>query len=184
MSISLPGFSAPAAGFEAPLAMLSACHTRVQRQCDTLMRLVPHLDTHGADPSAQQAAQAVLRYFDTAARHHHEDEEQDLFPALIESMAGSDAVCLREIIDALCAEHRLLERRWALLREPLLRIADGTATPLDAVDVPGFVVLYAQHIAREEDTLLPMAARLLDADALARMGLTMRARRGVALDQP
>lgn len=42
-----------------------------------------------------------MRYFDTAARHH-EDEEQDLFPALLESMAGSDAVCLRELTASLC----------------------------------------------------------------------------------
>ena len=47
-----------------------------------------------------------MRDFDTSARHHHDDEERDLFPALIESMAGSDAVCLRELTAALTAEHR------------------------------------------------------------------------------
>jgi hypothetical protein len=38
-----------------------------------------------------------MRYFDVAARQHHEDEEQDLYPALLESMAGSDAICLRQV---------------------------------------------------------------------------------------
>jgi hypothetical protein len=52
-----------------------------QTACETLLRLVTHLQTHGADRPAQEAASAVMRYFDTAARHHHEDEEQDLFPA-------------------------------------------------------------------------------------------------------
>lgn len=97
MDITLPGHSAPAVGFEVPLEMLAACHLRVQDQCSTLLRLVTHIAAHGPDRPAQEAATAVMRYFDTSARHHHDDEERDLFPALIESMAGSDAVCLREL---------------------------------------------------------------------------------------
>jgi hemerythrin-like domain-containing protein len=180
MPLTLPGHSAPAAGFEVPLEMLAACHGRVQHQCDTLQRLVTHLQTHGADRPAQEAARAVMRYFDTAARHHHEDEEQDLFPALLASMAGSDAVCLRDLTTALCSEHRLLEQRWAALRQQLAQIAEGRAGALDA-GVPGFVQLYADHIAREEAQLLPMAARLLSDADLDRIGLAMRTRRGVSL---
>jgi hypothetical protein len=106
MNIALPGHHWPAAGFEVPLEMLATCHGRVQHQCETLLRLLPHVQAHGADRPAQEAAGAVLRCFDTAARHHHEDEEQDLFPALLDSMAGSDAVCIRALTAALCADHR------------------------------------------------------------------------------
>jgi hemerythrin-like domain-containing protein len=180
MALSLPGHSAPAVGFEVPLEMLAACHGRVQHQCDTLLRLVTHLQTHGADRPAQEAAGAVMRYFDTAARHHHEDEEQDLFPALLEAMAGSDAVCVRDLTQALCGEHRLLERRWAALRQRLSHVAAGDASAMADADIPGFVQLYARHIAREEAELLPMAARLLSDAELDRVGLAMRARRGVA----
>ena len=83
MTNTFPGHSASAAGFEVPLEMLAACHLRVQSQCATLLRLVPHMAAHGSDRPAQEAAAAVMRYFDTSARHHHEDEEQDLFPALL-----------------------------------------------------------------------------------------------------
>jgi hemerythrin-like domain-containing protein len=179
MALTLPGHSAPAVGFEVPLEMLAACHGRVQHQCETLLRLVLHLQTHGADRPAQEAASAVMRYFDTAARHHHEDEEQDLFPALLESMAGSDAVCLRELTASLCSDHRLLEQRWASLRQRLLQVAEGAASTLADADIPGFVRLYEQHIAREEAELLPMATRLLSDVELDRIGLAMRSRRGV-----
>jgi hemerythrin-like domain-containing protein len=179
MALTLPGHSAPAVGFEVPLEMLSACHGRVQHQCETLMRLVAHMQTHGADRLAQEAASAVMRYFDTAARHHHDDEELDLFPALLGSMAGSDAVCLRELTASLCSDHRRLEVRWATLRQRLLQVTEGAASTLAAADVPGFVQLYEQHIAREEAELLPMAARLLSDAELDRIGLAMRARRGV-----
>jgi len=177
MALNLPGHSAPAVGFEVPLEMLAACHGRVQHQCETLLRLVTHLETHGADRAAQEAASAVMRYFDTAARHHHEDEEQDLFPALLESMAGSDAVCLRDLTASLCGDHRRLEQRWAALRHRLLEVAEGAASTLKHADIPGFVQLYEQHIAREEAELLPLAARLLSDAELDRIGVAMRHRR-------
>ena len=107
------------------------------------------------------AATSVMRYFDISAKHHHADEEEDLFPALIESMAGSDAVCLREMIDGLTAEHRTLEVAWRRLRNVLDRIAAGESAPLASDLVEALVRLYERHIEREENELLPMAARLL-----------------------
>jgi hemerythrin-like domain-containing protein len=172
--------SAPAAGFEVPLEMLAACHQRVQTQCATLQRLVPHMAAHGADPQAREAAAAVMRYFDTAARHHHQDEEIDLFPALIDSMAGSDAVCLRDLIAALRADHRALEAHWRSLRRLLEQVALGAVSTLPLDEVQAFVSLYERHIAREEAELLPMAARLLSEAELDRIGLAMRTRRGLA----
>lgn len=180
MSITLPGHHAPAAGFEVPLEMLAACHGRVQAQCSTLQRLLPHLAAHGADNAAREAATAVMRYFDTAAVHHHADEEQDLFPALLEAMAGSDAVCIRDLTRSLASEHRLLEAHWQRLRAALAAVAAGDPGPLAPALVQHFTALYADHIAREEAELLPMAARLLDDATLDRVGLAMRQRRGVA----
>jgi len=159
--------------------MLSACHARIERQCATLRRLVPHLAAHGADDEARTAAANVLRYFDSAAKHHHDDEEKDLFPALIESMAGSDAVCLRDLTDALSADHRALDAAWQRVRASLARIAAGTSASLPGNDVEVLVNRYQQHIEREEKELLPMAARLLADDELARIGKAMRERRGI-----
>jgi len=159
--------------------MLAACHHRVESQCETLARLVPHVATHGSDENARVAAAAVLRYFDTAAVHHHADEEVDLFPALIESMAGSDAVCIQSLVASLQADHRTLESLWRRLRPALQKIAAGEAQPLLADDVTPLVDLYALHMAREEAELLPMAARLLNDTALDEVGRAMRARRGI-----
>ena len=179
MTSDVPGYSAPGAGFEVPLEMLHACHSRIERQCATLQRLVPHLAQHGADSEARTAAAGVMRYFDTAARDHHADEEQDLFPALIESMAGSDAVCLRELTASLASEHRKLEACWQRVRAALERIVAGEPVSLAGLDVQALVELYARHIEREESELLPMAARLLDVEALDRVGRAMRERRGL-----
>jgi hemerythrin-like domain-containing protein len=181
MSIVISGHSSPATGFEVPLEMLSACHFRIERQCATLRRLVPHLASHGADVQARTAAANVMRYFDTSAKHHHDDEEEDLFPALIESMAGSDPVCLRELTEGLTAEHRELEAQWRRVRAVLERVVAGDSVSLASEDVEALVGLYERHIEREEHELLPMAARLLSDDDLERVGRAMRKRRGIDL---
>ena len=179
MTTRIPGFAAPTVGTEAPLEMLSACHGRIEAQCATLRRLLPHLLSHGVDDAARTGASRVMRYFDTATRQHHADEEDDLFPALIESMAGSDAICLREIIDGLKADHRALEACWRHLRGTLERIAAGEQVSLVVDDVEALAVRYERHIEREEKELLPMAARLLSDEELARVGRAMRARRRI-----
>lgn len=163
--------------------MLSACHGRVEHQCDTLLRLLPHLARHGADAQAREAVQSIARYFDVAAAHHHADEEQDLFPALLEAMAGSDAVCIRSLTDALVQDHATLGAQWAALKAALQRRMEAGTGPgcSDALtqQTRQFVNGYRQHIEREETELLPMAQRLLDDAQLSRIGQAMRQRRGV-----
>lgn len=181
-SLQFPGHQAPAVGFEVPLEMLSACHGRIDNQCATLRRLLQHVQSHGVDESARVAARAVIRYFETAARLHHADEEQNLFPALIESMAGSDAICIRELTEGLIAQHRQLEAQWQRVHAALRRLSDDSdATALQASDVEALIGLYEQHIALEERELLPMAARLLSDASLEAVGRAMRERRGIDL---
>jgi hemerythrin-like domain-containing protein len=180
MSRNIPGQFPPTVGFEAPLEMLSACHGRIEDQCATLRRLQAHLADHGSDEQARAAAWALIRYFDLSAQQHHHDEEQDLSPALVESIAGSDPMCLRELTWGLTAEHRELEGKWRHLRSVLTRVVEGERASLPPAEVEAFAGLYARHIKREEQELLPMAARLLCDDDLERIGRAMRERRGIA----
>jgi hemerythrin-like domain-containing protein len=174
-----PGFETPAAGFEAPLEMLSACHGRVERQCQTLQRLVPHLAAHGPDRAAGEAAQNVMRYFDTSAAHHHADEEEDLFPALLQKASGGELLPLRELVAALQAQHRELEQAWGAVRRQLESVCRGTLRALDAGEVGQLVELYRSHIEREDAELLPLAARILGTAELDGVGRAMRLRRGI-----
>lgn len=175
----LPGFNSPAVGPEDPMAMLSACHERVQRQCRTLNRLSAHVQQHGSDAQAAEAAQAVLRYFEQAAVNHHADEEKDLFPLLLEAVAGSDAVCIQDLTRELVTQHRQLEQRWQTLRPTLTQIAQGHPAALDSAQVQAFEQAYQAHIDIEETELIPMAQRLLSEAQLEALGLSMSRRRGL-----
>ena len=177
--IAFPGFSAPAASFEVPLEMLSACHGRVEAQCQTMLRLVPHLAANGPDQAAREAAQNIMRYFDTAAKHHHADEEEDLFPALLRVAPQSERAYLTGLIDALLAQHRELELAWGQVRRKLEGLLLGAKPDLGMDEVERMVGLYRVHIAREEEQLLPLAAHLLEHAELDAVGRAMRLRRGI-----
>ena len=163
--------------------MLSSCHGRMRNQCATLLRIRAHAATEGADSAAASAARAVIRFFDTAARDHHEDEEKDLFPALIESMAGSDPICVRELIDSLTSEHLELERLWSTVRPWLAAVETRGAVLPEAAEIDSFVELHERHAAREDRELLPMAERLLGTNELEQIGRSMRRRRGIGDEQ-
>lgn len=175
----LPGFGASAPGFDEPLEMLAACHGRIEAQLRTLERLVAHLATHGADAAARGAAQAVMRYFDSAGVRHHEDEEEDLFPALRAHVGAHGATALVATLDALQREHSDLSAAYAALRARLVGVGEGAAAYLDAAEVESFARLYRDHIGREARDVLPFAARVLGADERAALGARMAARRGV-----
>jgi hemerythrin-like domain-containing protein len=179
MTSNFPGMPNVDAGFEAPLEMLAACHDRIRSRCSTLLRLRSHVAECGTDVEARTAAQGVIRYFDTSALDHHEDEEQDLFPALLEAMAGSDPVCIRELTESLADDHRELARLWTSVRVWLVAIERGETPLPDAGNIESFVDLYERHAGREEQELFPMATRLLGDEELDRIGRSMRLRRGI-----
>jgi hemerythrin-like domain-containing protein len=177
-STSLPGFGAPAVGFEQPFEMLEACHERVNRTLDLLRRLMAHIDTNGHDTSSRSAAADVLRYFDIAAPLHHEDEEIHVFPAL----AGSTDATVRAAIATLQRDHERMATCWTSLRGALVQWSDDAAAP--AIDdatrqaAGDFIGIYAAHIETEESLVYPAARRCFDAAGLARIGTEMQGRRG------
>lgn len=173
----VPGFSAPAVGFEQPFAMLEACHERVQRTLDLLGRLRAHVREHGADDDARHAARDVLRYFDMAAPLHHQDEELHVFPLLLDQ-APPD---VRALVERLQEDHVAMTSDWAAARGCLQALLDGAAHAFSTVDeaaLDRFVGRYGEHIAAEEALVYPSAAALLSPESLAAMGREMATRRG------
>lgn len=177
--VPLPGFGAPAVGFETPFEMLHACHERVQRTLALQARLCEHLQRKGCDASAQGAARDVLRYFDLAAPLHHEDEERHVFPAL---RSSTDAA-LHAAVERLQGEHAAMAERWTLARAALLALADGRIAQFSEdqhAALAAFAAGYAEHIELEETLVYPAARAAMDAAALQAMAEDMRRRRGAS----
>lgn len=182
MANSLLGAAAPA--FDEPLAMLDACHGRIQAQLHTLRRLAAWLPQHGVDEQAAQAVTAVLRYFTVAAPHHHDDEEKDVLPALLwaaEGASAEDREAVRNVVARILREHGEMEvaRKAMIIR--LQGLLEQRWRELPVAEVEGFAGLYERHIVLETEQLLPLAGRLLPAEVQAELGRAMAGRRGAEL---
>jgi hypothetical protein len=185
-SVMLPGVHSPAAGFEAPFAMLDACHDRVRRTLGLLGRLVEHLGTNGADESARSAARDVLRYFDQAAPAHHEDEERHVLPVLrrLGEAGGEGRPELLRLAERLHADHERMAAAWVQARPSLAALGLGEPWQTGEAEAcaahwRAFAALYEDHLVAEDTVAFPAAAGQCDAATRHAMGQEMAARRGV-----
>lgn len=163
------------------MALLLACHDKVRRFAQLLLRLQDHLAQHGCDGHARDAAQSVLRYFDVAAPLHHADEDEDLYPAL---QALGD-LGLNTRIQALSKEHDELTNLWGAVSPQLRQLAcmeadmatgQSVGKVLPDALVHRFATRYVAHAAAEESDVYPAAQRL-SVETLARIAEAMVARR-------
>ncbi|MGK5046876.1 pyridoxamine 5'-phosphate oxidase [Janthinobacterium sp. GB4P2] len=171
-------------GFDQPIAVLKHCHDKIRKQLTTLQNLLGHLAQHGNTPDAQQAAKAVLQYFNKAAHLHHDDEEQDLMPMLQATATGEDAALLATLVPEILADHLRMDQAWLTLRPELDAIAAGTGTQLSADGVRDYDAAYQAHMAKEEGQLAPMAKRLFSTQQMEQLGTAMQRRRGIAPEVP
>jgi hemerythrin-like domain-containing protein len=177
----LPGFGAPAPGFDEPLEMLAACHGRIQDQIATLEKMVPHLAQAGCDDAARAAARAVMRYFDSAGAQHHQDEEQDLFPLLRRYAGERGRDDVLAALDVLAREHRTMDEVYARIRARLADVAEARSPRLDIEQVAHFAWIYRRHIMREEALVFGFAAEVLTPAERSALGASMAARRGAMI---
>lgn len=171
----------PVPGTDDPIGMLKACHRRLEGRLDTLARVV-EVFLNGEEDRYDQAAGAVgqvIRYFCGAAHHHTLDEEESLFPRLIEADPA-----VAERLAVLETDHEALENRWASMFPTLEKIAEGLEPTADELrelgeDLKVLDAGYRDHIRREESEVLYLAEQLLEGDELRAVGQEMAARRFV-----
>lgn len=167
-----------APGFDDPIALLRACHIRIQQRCALLDRIIEHLGKKGADEQARAACRQVLHYFNTSGVHHHEDEEQDLFPAMLAVCSPQRRKKLKQVIDGLNSDHVVMAAAWSALAPSLQAVEAGTEDSLAAWAVQAFQNAYLAHIEKEERDAFDVATQILDAATLEKIGRAMAARRG------
>jgi hemerythrin-like domain-containing protein len=176
----LPGGPA-LADFRDPIGMLGDCHRRVERFLGAQVRVAACPADQPLDRLHAEAVRASVHYFETNAPWHTADEEDSLFPRLRASSHPQAAEAAR-IADALQGEHAEMAplhdlvhahlRRW--LEEGRLDAASHGALGAALAEMAR---TYADHIAREDGTLFPLAARILTPEDRVVMGQEMRQRR-------
>jgi hypothetical protein len=172
MTTAPPAGPAP----DAPIAEFSNCHVGILGHLHTLAAL-PALLAQAAQ--ARRMSAEAAEFFRDVILVHHQDEERELFPAvLVSALAGAERDQLNAIVDRLTREHREVEAAYATLEPALKAAARGEDAALDATAVAALVARYQGHAGYEEQVFLPLAQRILgrNGDHMAALGLSLHLR--------
>ncbi len=170
----------PAPTFDTPLAMMAACHRRIERRLDQLMHIADRLEEPALERHAEalRVLEEVRRHFATAGVNHTQDEERTLFPML---RAMPDAA-LQDLLDVLLSDHQVIDAMHVELDQLCERLQKGVK-PEDIIRLRALAsdlkVHYDRHIRQEDEHVLPKAMALLNPVQIAQLGADMRRRRGV-----
>lgn len=159
-----------------PLNEFSGCHAGIIANFQQLAELPQHL--HNADKT-QETAQKLYDFFYKVVLKHHAEEEEELFDAIRSPAAKADPADIHNAIAqaaSLTQEHRHLEHLWSQIEPAIKKLAKGKLANLDIDIVNELSTAYLAHAHFEENEFLPLAAKVLEGNGLAALGLSLHIR--------
>ena len=166
----------PAAETDAPLQDFSRSHIAFVTLLEASLGL-PEMVATAAQ--ARSCAADVLKMFRDRLLAHHDDEERDLFPAVLQvAQPGNEADRARSMVEQLVREHREIAQLWKQLEGAVQAIASGYLPRLDAALLQELVQRFNEHVRAEEEDFLPFAQQVLARQPrdMAGLGLALHRR--------
>ncbi len=161
---------------DTPITNFSQCHVGIIGHLDALAQLPALL---APAVRARKLAGDMLAFFDAVILDHHEEEERELFVAVMKSaVPGPERDHVKTMVDRLTVEHRTIEDWWARIKPQLKQIAKGHDTPFDTQALEQLVKQYRAHAQYDEAEFLPLSQAILgrDANHMAALGLSLHMR--------
>ena len=169
-----------AAQAQGPLQDFSNCHGEFVALLEGVTGLPEMVAVASA---ARSRAAGLLKMFRHDVLAHHQDEELELFPAVLEAaLPGAEAGRARAMVDQLVAEHREVARLWKELEPSIEAVARGHLPNVDQVLLHAIVRHFLDHVRHEEEDFLPFAQQVLErrGEEMASLGMALHHRRNVA----
>ena len=164
-----------------PIATFSQCHVGIIENLDSLGKL-PALVA--AAEQARSLAQRSLDYFDDVVVRHHAEEEQELFPAVLQSaVPGEERRKVEAVVAHLAGEHRRIEALWEEVKPAIKQIAKGHAVPGSGISISDLIAQYRAHARYEEEIFLPLSEEILgrNGNHMRALGLSLHMRHARAI---
>jgi hemerythrin-like domain-containing protein len=161
---------------DAPLQDFSRCHVGFVTVMETSLGLPEMIATAAR---SRACAADMLKMFRDRLLAHHDDEERDLFPAVLRvAQPGDEAQRAEAMVAQLVREHREIAQLWKQLEPVVQAIADGYLPRLDAKLLQELVRRFNEHVRAEEEAFLPFAQQVLarQAEDMAMLGLALHQR--------
>jgi hemerythrin-like domain-containing protein len=161
---------------DAPLQDFSRSHERFVTVLEAALSLPEMIATAAR---SRACATDVLKMFHDRLLAHHDDEERDLFPAVLRvAQPGDEAERARAMVEQLVREHREIAQLWKQLEPAVQAVANGYLPHLDPTLLQELVDRFNEHVRAEEEDFLPFAQRVLARQAkdMAMLGVALHRR--------
>jgi len=140
-----------------PLQDFSRCHVGFVTVLETALGLPQMIDTAAR---SRACAADMLKMFHDRLLAHHDDEERDLFPAVLRvAQPGDEADRAQAMVAQLVREHREIAQLWKQLEPSVQAIANGDLPRLDSALLNELVRRFNEHVRTEEEEFLPSRSR-------------------------
>jgi hemerythrin-like domain-containing protein len=164
-------------GFDDPLGMLKDCHRRIQSFLRIFCVVAERAKGRALTDEERAAVDAALNYFRSGGQRHTADEESSLFPRLRASCVDTPSE-----LETLEADHRDAEYLHAEVERLYVQwVGMGELRAEDhkqlLAETGRLGHLYAEHIEIEETIVFVHAAKVLDSQTIAAIGLEFEGRR-------
>lgn len=159
-----------------PIQDFSQCHSGIVTHLRALDELPALLEPAAR---ARRIAADTVKFFREVVYEHHQEEEKELFPAVLASATkGAEREKVEQIVAALTAEHRSVESEWEQLEPKLKAVAKGHDADVPAGEIESLVKTYLAHARCEEQEFLPLAQTILgrNSNHLAALGVSLHLR--------
>ena len=166
----------PSTEADGPLPDFSRCHVGFVTVLETALGLPDMLVTAAR---SRACATDLLKMFSDRLLAHHDDEERDLFPAVLRvARSGDEADRARSMVAQLVREHREIAQLWQQLKPAVQAVATGYLPRLDSALLNDLVGRFNEHVRLEEEEFLPFAQQVLarQAEDMASLGLALHRR--------
>jgi hemerythrin-like domain-containing protein len=177
----LPGTAAARHGSgDADLTVMTAAHDALRRDLASLARAARGASRSG--PDRQRSVAAGWELFKRQLRLHHTAEDDLVWPALRERLAGSAHAL--SVLDEMEAEHQRIDPLLTAVDAgfaPVTGLADGdpgASRLADAADA--LAVTLTGHLTHEEKDGLPLIGAALTAAEWRRVGFKIARRNGLS----
>lgn len=161
---------------DSPLQDFSRCHIGFVTLLETSLGLPEMVATSAR---ARSCAADVVKMFRHSVLAHHDDEERDLFPAVLKAaQPGAEADRANAMVAQLVREHHEIATLWKQLEPTVQAIATGYLPGLDSALLQELVKRFNEHVRIEEVEFLPFAQQVLarHGDHMAMLGLALHRR--------
>jgi hypothetical protein len=161
---------------DSPLQDFSTCHIGFVTLLETSLGLPEMVATSAR---ARSCAADVMKMFRHSVLAHHDDEERDLFPAVLQAaQPGAEADRAQAMVAQLVREHHEIAALWKQLEPTVQAIANGYLPALDSSLLQELVKRFNEHVRIEEVEFLPFAQQVLarQGEHMAMLGLALHRR--------